>query len=137
MRIFSLRNRSGFTLIELLTVIFIIATLASMIIPHLRRAVFKAHYTGCISNLRNIASALEQYRNEKASYPDTLSVMTPDFLKTIPTCPSAGTDTYSPGYTLNDSKDSYTLACKGQNHSALGYKQDQPFYSHQYGGLKP
>ena len=123
------KSNRGFSLVEILTVVFILAVLVSMIIPNLRRAVQKAHLAGCQSNLRNIAVALKIYGTDHDEvYPDALSSLTPDHLKLIPTCPSVGVDTYSPGYTLNDSKTVYTVFCKGLNHSALGYGENEPYY---------
>lgn len=130
------RKRKGYTLIELLTVVFIIAAIISLVLPHLRRAVFKAQLSNCQSNLRNLASALEQYRNESEIYPDGLSNLVPRYFEKVPICPAVGSDTYSSGYTLSTKKDEFTVACKGENHKALGYGEDQPYYNHKAGGLR-
>ncbi len=132
----SIRKNKGYTLIELLTVVFIIAAIISLVLPHLRRAVFKAQLSNCQSNLRNLASALEQYRNESEIYPDKLSDLVPRFFSNVPVCPAVGTDTYSAGYSLSDKKDEFTVACKGENHKVLGYGADQPYYNHKAGGLR-
>ena len=129
-------KRKGYTLIELLTVVFIIAAIVSLIIPHIRRAIFKAHLSSCQSNLRNLASSLEQYRNEKEVYPDKISELVPKYFAILPTCPSAGSDTYSIGYTTDAQRTEFTVACKGNNHRALGYGEDQPYYNHKAGGLR-
>jgi len=55
------RRRTGFTLVELLVVIAIIALLAAMLFPAFARARESARKTTCISNLRQMGSALLMY----------------------------------------------------------------------------
>jgi general secretion pathway protein G len=129
-------KNKGYTLIELLTVVFIIAAIISLALPHLRRAILKAQLTSCQSNLRNLVSALEQFRNDSDKYPDTLSELVPRYFDHIPVCPAAGFDSYTTGYTISSQKDEFTVACKGNNHAALGYEEDQPYYNHKAGGLR-
>jgi prepilin-type N-terminal cleavage/methylation domain-containing protein len=60
----------GFTLIELLVVIAIIAILAAILFPVFARARENARRTSCLSNLKQIGLALEQYKQDYDSvYP--------------------------------------------------------------------
>ena len=55
------KKRSGFTLIELLVVIAIIAILAAMLFPVFARARESARKIQCLSNVKNIAMAVQMY----------------------------------------------------------------------------
>jgi len=55
------RNRRGFTLIELLVVIAIIGILAAMVFPVFARARESARKAVCLSNVKNIALAIQMY----------------------------------------------------------------------------
>jgi len=124
------KGRRGFTLIELLTIIFIIGVLAAIAIPHLRRAVIKTDTVACKSNLRNIATALSVYANDNDHlYPDTLDKIMPSYMQTIPCCPSVSKNTYSTGYEADTEYTSFTISCKGKNHSDYGYSTDEPYYT--------
>jgi prepilin-type N-terminal cleavage/methylation domain-containing protein/prepilin-type processing-associated H-X9-DG protein len=54
-------HRRGFTLIELLVVISIIAILAAILFPVFAQARDRARMTACVSNMRQIGSALMMY----------------------------------------------------------------------------
>lgn len=75
----SLQGRSAFTLVELLVVIGIIALLISILLPSLAAAREQGNRTKCLSNLRNIATALIIYSNEnKGYYPKSATTGTGD-----------------------------------------------------------
>ncbi len=56
--------RKGFTLIELLVVIAIIAILAAILFPVFARAREKARQTSCLSNIKQIALAMQMYKQD-------------------------------------------------------------------------
>jgi prepilin-type N-terminal cleavage/methylation domain-containing protein len=57
-------QRRGFTLIELLVVIAIIAILAAILFPVFAQARDKARQTGCLSNLKQVGTALMMYQQD-------------------------------------------------------------------------
>jgi len=57
-------HRKGFTLIELLVVIAIIAILAAILFPVFARAREKARQTSCLSNLKQVGTALLMYAQD-------------------------------------------------------------------------
>ena len=73
------RNRKGFTLIELLIVVVIIGILAAIAIPKFANTKEKAYIAAMKSDLRNLATAQENYFSEQqttsASY-GTLAQLT-------------------------------------------------------------
>jgi prepilin-type N-terminal cleavage/methylation domain-containing protein/prepilin-type processing-associated H-X9-DG protein len=63
------RRRRGFTLIELLVVIAIIAILAAMLFPVFARARESARKIQCLSNVKNIAMAVQMYLTDYEKLP--------------------------------------------------------------------
>jgi prepilin-type N-terminal cleavage/methylation domain-containing protein/prepilin-type processing-associated H-X9-DG protein len=64
-----LARRKGFTLIELLVVIAIIAILAAMLFPVFARARESARRIQCLSNVKNIATAVQMYLTDYDRFP--------------------------------------------------------------------
>ena len=109
----------GFTLIELMIVIAIIAILAAILVPNFIRARAQGQLTACKSNLKNIGTALEMYSTDFAGrYPTVSTGLTPNYLKTIPTCASVGSVTYS--FSMSSNPDLYTVVCAPTNHQGAG-----------------
>src|SRR5512138_3080475 len=67
-----MRNRKGFTLIELLVVIAIIGILAAMLFPVFARARESARKIQCLSNVKNIALAINMYLTDYDKYPPSV-----------------------------------------------------------------
>lgn len=63
-----MKNQRLFTLIELLVVITIIAILASLLLPSLAQARYKARGTACINNLKQAALSLASYQIDHDGY---------------------------------------------------------------------
>jgi prepilin-type N-terminal cleavage/methylation domain-containing protein len=68
LRRFSMRERKGFTLIELLVVIAIIAILAAILFPVFAQAREKGRQTACVSNMRQISTAIVAYTADYDDY---------------------------------------------------------------------
>jgi len=63
------RRTRGFTLIELLVVIAIIAILAAMLFPVFARARESARKIQCLSNVKNVATAVQMYLTDYEMFP--------------------------------------------------------------------
>jgi len=64
-----MNNKKGFTLIELLVVMAIIAILAAMLMPALRRAREAARRTSCLNNLKELGAGLAQWEKDHGEIP--------------------------------------------------------------------
>ncbi|MGD2154158.1 MAG: prepilin-type N-terminal cleavage/methylation domain-containing protein [Gemmatimonadales bacterium] len=70
-----MRNQSGFTLVELLTVILIIGLLAVIALPRFVNTREKAYYSAMRSDLRNLATAEEDYFAANLTYTTDLGLL--------------------------------------------------------------
>ena len=85
-------KKLGFTLVELLIVIAIIGILIATGTVSYMTATKQSRDTRRKTDLEQIRQALETYRSETGRYPlnsDTLSVLVPDYIGTLPTDPKA------------------------------------------------
>ncbi|MBO5910977.1 MAG: pilin [Elusimicrobiaceae bacterium] len=76
-------NKQAFTLIELLVVVLIIGILAAVAVPQYQKAVFKAHMTEAMTNLKTLANAVkvcELAHNGKVSRSDGNPCVEPENL---------------------------------------------------------
>ena len=94
-------RRAGFTLVEIMIVVAIIGMLATLAIPNFMKARSTAQKNACISNLRQIDGAIQQWaldmRKDEGT-PVTFSDIS-SYLKNAVVCPSGGT-TFEDSYTI-------------------------------------
>ena len=67
------RKRAGFTLIELLIVIAIIGILMALLFPVFSRARENGYQTHCMTNLHQIGTAVQLYKQDEQHYPSSLT----------------------------------------------------------------
>lgn len=92
--------------------------LSGILAPNFLRARASGVLTGCKSNLKNIGTAMEMYSSDnKGRYPRNLAAITPNYLRTIPTCSSSGTISYR--YVSTTAPDIYTVWCHGDYHTPM------------------
>ena len=95
--------RRAFTLVEIMIVVLIIGILLAIAIPNFIRARESSRAKACVSNLRQVDSAKEQwamdYRMAAGSALTDMTYLagtgTNTYIKATPVCPSSGT------YTIN------------------------------------
>lgn len=86
-------RNSGFTLIEIMIVILIISVLLTIAIPNWIKARETSRTTTCVSNMRQVDSAKEQYAmtaNLASGAPCAFANIVPDYIKQEPACPNSG-----------------------------------------------
>ena len=69
------RHKSGFTLIELLIVVVVIAILTGIAMPKLQQVKGRARSAALRADLRNLATAQEQYLGDNHIYAASLGVL--------------------------------------------------------------
>ncbi|MDH3547192.1 MAG: prepilin-type N-terminal cleavage/methylation domain-containing protein, partial [Gammaproteobacteria bacterium] len=63
------RAQRGFTLVELLIVVIILAILAAIIVPQFTAATDDATQSAYDTNIANLRSAIDLYRQQHQAYP--------------------------------------------------------------------
>jgi len=91
--------RRAFTLVEIMIVVLIIGVLLTIALPNFMKARDSSRANSCIENLRQIAGAKEEAAMD-LKLADWATPrrrqLTPNYIKTWPTCPSGGR------YRIND-----------------------------------
>jgi hypothetical protein len=105
-------------------------------VPIFIKARAQGQTTACKSNLKNIGTALEMYSTDwSGKYPTSLDTLTPNYLRTIPECPAAGSVTYKAHFgpkakgNTEGYADYYYVECAGSSHEDVGIPADYPAFS--------
>jgi len=92
-------DEAAFTLIEIMIVVAIIGLLAAIAVPNFLKMRTQAQARACITNLQRIDSAKQLWGLENGKTdgeePQEADIV-PTYIKTKPTCPSAGTYQFKP-----------------------------------------
>ncbi len=107
-----------------------------MLAPSLFRA-RPPYASNCKSNLKNLGAAMEVYAADWSGHYPPLgkTQLAPNYLKTLPECPAAGTDTYqvelgpSATYNTGAREDYYLFYCEGEHHLPVSVPANYPQYS--------
>jgi general secretion pathway protein G len=120
-----MRKDRGFTLIELLIVVAIIGIIAAIAIPNLLNAINRGRQKRTMSDMRTIATGIEQYEVDNNFYPkvangisNVATYLEPTYVKRIPR-----TDGWNEAFAfLGDATNGldYTIISYGKNHQQDG-----------------
>lgn len=93
------RAERGFTLVEIMIVVLIIGILLAIAVPNFVRARESSRAKACVSNLKQIDAAKEQWamdNNKSNGDACAMGDLVPNYIKSTPSCPSGG------AYTVGD-----------------------------------
>ncbi len=110
-------QKGGFTLVEIMIVVAIIGLLATIAIPNFAKARETARKNACISNLRQVDGAIQQWAldmKKDAGQPVTYADIK-SYLKNDVTCPSGGT-TFDDSYSISTVDVSPTCQKRPETH---------------------
>lgn len=105
-----------------MVILVIVGVLLAISLPRLAQSRNRATHTSCVSNLRNIGTALQTYANDNSGrFPTDLNQLrsgNPAPLGVVPNCPSDNTS-YQPTYQVSNAAQAYTLVCGGKHYLQL------------------
>lgn len=119
------QRSGGFTLVEIMIVVLIIGILLAIAVPNFMHARDSARTKSCITNLREIQQAKEQYamaHNLPGTAVPSEGSLAPDYIRLWPNCPSSGV------YVTNSIDDNPTCSFGGTHtlSKASGLAQGLP-----------
>ncbi len=80
--------------------------------PNTQRYHSEGGLAGCRNNQDILRTALSDYaRDHKDHFPSSLQMLDPVYVKSMPTCPQSGKDTYTSAYQVAPDGLRYTLSC--------------------------
>ena len=92
-------KRSGFTLLEIMIVVLVIGVLLAVAVPNFLTSRARSRQRTCVSNLRQLNSAKEQFAMENNLGNGDLVTsadLAPTYIKVYPYCPEGGVYTLGP-----------------------------------------
>ena len=143
------RSRKRSNLLSCFVLFSILFVLAAVIVPNFIIARIRGggSISACKSNLKNLGTAFEMYSTDwSGKYPPIgreRELLAPNYLKTIPECPSSGTDSYtissdpSGPYNTEGFTDYYYIQCTTAHHEAAGGVKNFPQYDGITGLIEP
>lgn len=124
-------------------VIAVVGVAAALLLMCFIGAKADAKYRQCQSNCKNIGSALLIYSvDNNGFYPPKLEMLTPEYLKTIPTCSGYEAKielvkrkrpTYCDTYEVSKDFSAYTFYCGSGDHSLIRVPDNYPQYNSMQG----
>jgi prepilin-type N-terminal cleavage/methylation domain-containing protein len=90
------RRNKAFTLVEIMIVVLIIGILMAIAVPNFISARTRSQTNTCISNLKQIEGAKEQWAmvtKAGSTGAPTSGDLAPEYIKVFPSCPTSGTYT--------------------------------------------
>ena len=110
-------KKKGFTLVEIMIVVAIIAVLAAVAIPNFVKYRKTSQMNACISNLKQIQTAVEQARMNGKANPGWDDIVGSDlYIKVTPHCPAGGSYSLPANETANPTCVSHA-SDSGYNHA--------------------
>ncbi len=135
----TIRQSKGDRRWNIVVVVLFLGYLTVTLLPNFKRAQGGSDLTACKSNLKNLGTAMEMYSTDwSGHYPvdggPMMTLLTPKYLKALPECPAAGSNTYraefGPNIAYNEPSfaDYYFIECSTSNHTVVSVPANYPQY---------